>query len=55
MTTTKTLRLTFKDAMNEMCEANLFVKEEVDQYQAPLSAQYVERTVISVFDDSEKN
>lgn len=56
MTTTKTLRLTFKndknkkvnlslpdaaenltenevkDAMNEMCEANLFVKEEVDQY-----------------------
>ena len=53
MTTTKTLRLTFKnaknkkvnlslpdaaenltenevkDAMNEMCEANLFVKEEV--------------------------
>ena len=44
-----------KDAMNEMCEANLFVKEEVDQYQAPLSAQYVERTVTSVFDDSEKN
>ena len=59
MTTTKTLRLTFKnaknkkvnlslpdaaenftenevkDAMNEMCEANLFVKEEVDQYQTP--------------------
>ena len=69
MTTTKTLRLTFKNAknkkvnlslpdaaenlteeevktaMNEICEANLFVKEEVDQYQAPLSAQYVERTV----------
>ena len=44
-----------KDAMNEMCEANLFVKEEVDQYQTPLSAQYVERTVTSVFDDSEKN
>lgn len=44
-----------KAAMNEMCEANLFVKEEVDQYQAPLSAQYVERTVTSVFDDSEKN
>jgi len=63
MTTTKTLKLTFKNtknkkvnlslpdaaenltedeikaAMNEMCEANLFVKEEVDQYQAPLSAQ----------------
>ena len=79
MTTTKTLKLTFKNtknkkvnlslpdaaenlsedeikaAMNEMCEANLFVKEEVDQYQAPLSAQYVERTVTSVFDDSEKN
>ena len=75
MTTTKTLRLTFKNAknkkvnlslpdaaenlteeevktaMNEICEANLFV----DQYQAPLSAQYVERTVTSVFDDSEKN
>lgn len=56
MTTTKTLRLTFKNAknkkvnlslpdaaenlteeevktaMNEICEANLFVKEEVDQY-----------------------
>lgn len=54
--TTKTLRLTFKNAknkkvnlslpdaaenltedeikddMNEMCEANLFVKKEVDQY-----------------------
>lgn len=79
MTTTKTLRLTFKNAknkkvnlslpdaaenlteeevktaMNEICEANLFVKEEVDQYQAPLSAQYVERTVTSVLDDSEKN
>lgn len=79
MTTTKTLKLTFKNAknkkvnlflpdaaenltedeikaaMNEMCEANLFIKEEVDQYQAPLSAQYVERTVTSVFDDSEKN
>ena len=79
MTTTKTLKLTFKNskakkvnlslpdaaenlteeeiktAMNEMCEANLFVKEEVDQYQTPLSAQYVERTVTSVFDDSEKN
>lgn len=79
MTTTKTLRLTFKNAknkkvnlslpdaaenlteeevktaMNEICEANLFVKEEVDQYQAPLSAQYVERTVTSVFDDSKKN
>ncbi|MCT7894739.1 MAG: DUF2922 domain-containing protein [Lactobacillus gasseri] len=78
MTTTKTLRLTFKNAknkkvnlslpdaaenlteeevktaMNEICEANLFVKEEVDQYQAPLSAQYVERTVTSVFDDSER-
>lgn len=64
MTTTKTLKLTFKNtknkkvnlslpdaaenltedeikaAMNEMCEANLFVKEEVDQYQAPLSAQF---------------
>ncbi|QLL67509.1 DUF2922 family protein [Lactobacillus johnsonii] len=79
MTTTKTLRLTFKNAkdkkvnlsladaaedltaeevknaMNEMCEANIFAKEEVDQYQVPLSAQYVERTVTSVFDDSEKN
>lgn len=79
MTTTKTLKLTFKNAknkkvnlslpdaaenltedeikaaMNEMCKANLFVKEEVDQYQAPLATQYVERTVTSVFDDSEKN
>jgi hypothetical protein len=79
MTTTKTLKLTFKNAknkkvnlslpdaaenltedeikaaMNEMCKANLFVKEGVDQYQAPLATQYVERTVTSVFDDSEKN
>ena len=75
MTTTKTLRLTFKNAKNKKVNLslpdaaenlteeevktamneNLFVKEEVDQYQAPLSAQYVERTVTSVFDDSEKN
>ena len=41
--------------MNEMCEANLFAKEEVDQYQVPLSAQYVERTTTSVFDDSKQN
>ena len=75
MATTKTLRLTFKNAkdkkvnlslaeataeevknaMNEMCEANIFAKEEVDQYQVPLSAQYVERTTTSVFDDSGQN
>ena len=76
MATTKTLRLTFKnakdkkvnlslaeaaedltaeEAMNEMCEANIFAKEEVDQYQVPLSAQYVERTTTSVFDDSGQN
>ena len=44
-----------KTAMNEMCEANIFAKEEVDQYQNPLSAKYVEYTVTSVFDNSEKN
>lgn len=76
MATTKTLRLTFKNAKdkkvnlslaeaaedltaeevkNAMCEANIFAKEEVDQYQVPLSAQYVERTTTSVFDDSKQN
>lgn len=44
-----------KTAMNEVCEANLSIKEEVDQHWVPLSAQHVEHTVTSVFDDSERN
>ncbi|TSO26855.1 DUF2922 domain-containing protein [Lactobacillus sp. LL6] len=44
-----------RDAMSIISQENIFSKEEVDLYKTPQSAQYIERTVTSVFDDTESN
>lgn len=41
-----------KEAMNTISQANVFEKDGVDLYKTPSSAQYVERTVTVLFDDS---
>lgn len=76
MTTTTTLRLSFKneenktksislanaavslsekeirDAMDEIAAADVFQKDGVDLYKIPCGAEYIERTVNVVFDDT---
>ena len=79
MTTTTTLRLSFKneenktksislpkaavgltekevrDAMDDIVAADVFQKDGVDLYKTPCGAEYIERTINVVFDDTENN
>lgn len=40
-------------SMNDIITANIFERNGVDMYNKPKSAEYVERTVKSIFDHSE--
>ena len=42
-----------KDAMKKISGANVFEKDGVAIYAEPTAANYIERTVTPVFDDSE--
>ena len=42
-----------KEAMKKIADSNVFEKDGVTIYATPVSANYIERTVTPVFDDSE--
>lgn len=41
-----------RDAMDNIASANIFNRDGVDLYTKTQSAQYIERTITPVFDDS---
>lgn len=43
-----------RTAMSTIASANVFEKDGVAYYEAPVSASYVERTVTDVFNDNAK-
>lgn len=43
---------TIRQSMDTIAKAEVFANEGIEVYQKPLSAEYIERTVTSVFDDS---
>ena len=43
---------TIRQSMDTIAQAGVFANEGIDVYQKPLSAEYIERTVTRVFDDS---
>lgn len=42
-----------KDAMKKIADSNVFAKDGTPLYVTPVSANYIERTVTPVFDESE--